>query len=130
MRFLHRTGRVGVDLTARINGPVLYAYESIPSALSAEQISAVLKCARNDHSPMGYRDYAILLLLSTYGLRDGEIKRLRLEDIDWRAETYVWRIGDFFGKSVIRHTQVTIFASTAVQLYSVAPVPWRRCGRR
>jgi integrase/recombinase XerD len=36
---------------------------------------------------MGYRDYAILLLLSTYGLRDGEIKRLRLEDIDWRAET-------------------------------------------
>ncbi len=85
MRFLHRTGRVGVDLTARINGPVLYAYESIPSALSAEQISAVLKCARNDHSPMGYRDYAILLLLST--LRDGEIKRSRLEDIDWRAET-------------------------------------------
>ncbi len=36
---------------------------------------------------MGYRDYAILLLLSTYGLRDGEITRLRLEDIDWRAET-------------------------------------------
>ena len=29
----------------------------------------------------------MLLLLSTYGLRDGEITRLRLEDIDWRAET-------------------------------------------
>ncbi len=87
MRFLHRTGRVGVDLAPRIIGPVLYAYESIPSALTAEQISAVLKYTRNDRSPMGYRDYAILLLLSTYGLRDGEIKRLRLEDIDWRAET-------------------------------------------
>src|SRR5713226_3012587 len=37
-------------------------------------------------SPMGHRDHAILLLLSTYGLRDGEITRLRLEDIDWRAE--------------------------------------------
>jgi len=36
---------------------------------------------------MGYRNYAILLLLSTYGLRDGEITRLRLEDVDWRAET-------------------------------------------
>jgi integrase len=35
---------------------------------------------------MEYRDYAILLLLSTYRLRDGEITRLRLEDIDWRAE--------------------------------------------
>jgi integrase/recombinase XerD len=36
---------------------------------------------------LGYRDYAMLMLLSTYGLRDGEITRLRLEDIDWRAET-------------------------------------------
>ena len=87
MRFLHRTGRIGIDLAPRIIGPVLYAYESIPSALSAEQISAVLKNTRKDRSPMGYRDYAILLLLSTYGLRDGEIKHLRLEDIDWRAET-------------------------------------------
>jgi integrase/recombinase XerD len=87
MRFLHRTGRVGIDLAPRIIGPTLYAYESIPSALSAEQISAVLKNAGKDHSPMGYRDYAILLLLSTYGLRDGEITRLRLEDIDWRTET-------------------------------------------
>jgi site-specific recombinase XerD len=87
MRFLNRTGRVAVDLAPRIIGPVLYVYESIPSALSAEQISAVLKNTRKDRSPMGYRDYAVLLLLSTYGLRDGEITRLRLEDIDWRAET-------------------------------------------
>jgi integrase/recombinase XerD len=87
MRFLHRTGRIGVDLAPGITGPMLYAYESIPSALSAEQISAVLKSTRKDRSPMGYRNHAILLLLSTYGLRDGEITRLRLEDIDWRAET-------------------------------------------
>lgn len=46
MRFLHRTGRIGVDLPPRIISPVLYAYESIPSALSAEQITAVLKNAR------------------------------------------------------------------------------------
>lgn len=87
LRFLHRTDRIGIDLAPRIIAPVLYAYESIPSALSAEQISAVLKNTRKDRSPLGYRDYAILLLLSTYGLRDGEITRLRLEDIDWRAET-------------------------------------------
>jgi integrase/recombinase XerD len=36
---------------------------------------------------MGLRDYAILQLLSTYGLRAGEITHLRLDDIDWRAET-------------------------------------------
>ena len=87
MRFLYTTDRFGIDLAPRIIAPVLYAYESIPSALGAEQISAVLKNTRKDRSPLGYRDYAMLMLLSTYGLRDGEITRLRLEDIDWRAET-------------------------------------------
>ena len=87
MRSLHRTGRTGVDLAPQIIAPMLYAYETIPSALDSDQISAVLKVTRGDRSPMGLRDYAILLLLSTYGMRAGEISRLRLEDIDWRAET-------------------------------------------
>ena len=86
VRFLRRSGRVGVDLAPRIVSPIMYAYEAIPSALTAEQIEAVLKHTRKDRSPMGLRDYAILLLLSTYGLRSGEINRLRIEDIDWRAE--------------------------------------------
>ena len=53
--FLHRTGRIGVDLAPRIIGPMLYVYESIPSALSAGQISAVLKSTRKDRSPVGCR---------------------------------------------------------------------------
>ena len=87
MRHLHRTDRTTADLAPQIIAPMLYAYEGIPSALSLEQIATVLKSARKDQSPMGLRDYAILQLLSTYGLRAGEITHLRLEDIDWRAET-------------------------------------------
>lgn len=87
MRYLHNTGRTVVDLAPQIIAPMLYAYETIPSALSSDQINAVLKFTREDLSPMGLRDYAILLLLSTYGLRVGEITHLRLDDIDWRAET-------------------------------------------
>jgi len=87
MRHLHRTGRTAVDLAPRIIAPVLYAYESIPSALSLDQIATVLKSAQKDRSPMGLRDYAILQFLSTYGLRVGEITHLRLDDVDWRAET-------------------------------------------
>jgi integrase/recombinase XerD len=86
-RFLHRSGRVGVDLAPRIFSPIIYAYEGIPAALTAEQIAVVLKNTRKDRSSIGLRDYAILLLLSTYGMRAGEIKRLRIEDIDWRTET-------------------------------------------
>lgn len=86
MRHLYRTGHVAVDLAPQIIAPVLYAYEGIPSALSAEQIETVLKSARKDRSSVGLRDYAILQLLATYGLRAGEITHLRLDDIDWRAE--------------------------------------------
>jgi integrase len=36
--------------------------------------------------PVGKRDYAILLLLVTYGLRAREVAALTLDDIDWRNE--------------------------------------------
>jgi len=87
VRYLHTTGRIPTDLAPQIIAPMLYAYETIPSALSPEQIAAVLKTTGEDTSPMGLRDFAILLLLSTYGMRNGEIRRLRLDDINWRAET-------------------------------------------
>lgn len=86
LKHLHRTGRIAADLSQRVIAPLLYAYEGIPSALSSDQISIVLKSVRKDRSPMGLRDYAILQLLAIYGLRSGEISRLRLEDIDWRAD--------------------------------------------
>jgi len=35
---------------------------------------------------VGRRDYAILLLLVTYGLRGGEVATLTLDDVDWRNE--------------------------------------------
>jgi len=34
----------------------------------------------------GRRDYAILLLLATYGLRASEVAKLTLEDIDWKRD--------------------------------------------
>jgi integrase/recombinase XerD len=34
----------------------------------------------------GKRDYAMLLLLVTYGLRGREVAALTLDDIDWRRE--------------------------------------------
>jgi integrase/recombinase XerD len=37
--------------------------------------------------PFGLRDRAIVLCLSTLGLRPGEVADLRLEDIDWRSGT-------------------------------------------
>ena len=40
---------------------------------------------RSAHTTIGCRDFAILTLLVRLGLRRGEVARLRLDDIDWRA---------------------------------------------
>lgn len=87
LRYLHRTRRTTTDLSPHVIGPLLYAYEGVPSALDRDQIAAVLETTKRDRSPMGLRDYAMLLLLATYGLRSGEIRDLQFEDIDWRAES-------------------------------------------
>ena len=82
LRYLHGSGR-SQDLASAVLLPKLYVHESIPSALRPEEIEQVLRSTRQDRSPMGLRDYAIMTLLSTYGLRAGEITALRLDDVDW-----------------------------------------------
>lgn len=86
LRYLHITGRVARDLSGHVIAPMLYAYEGVPSVLYRGQIVAVLESVKKDKTPAGLRDHAILQLLATYGLRSGEIRNLRIEDIDWRTE--------------------------------------------
>lgn len=86
LRYLHRTGHIAADRSSHVIAPLLYAYEGVPSILERDQIAAVLETARTDKTPAGLRDHAILQILATYGLRAGEIRNLRIEDIDWRTE--------------------------------------------
>ncbi len=88
LRFAHATGRTERDFAPSVMAPMLYALESIPSALRPEDIRAVVETTRKDPSPKGLRDYAILMLLSTYGLRAGEITQLQLDDINWRDDRF------------------------------------------
>ena len=86
LRHLHRTGQAPVDLAILLNGPPIYALEGIPSTIRPEDVRRALDALKKDRSSLGRRDYGIWMLLSTYGLRAGEIKALRLSDIDWRHE--------------------------------------------
>ena len=84
--YLHRRGLLARDLSRTITGPTMYAFEGIPSALTREQISTLVEFARQDRTPSGLRTFAIVMLLSEYGLRAGEVVCLGLKDIDWRRE--------------------------------------------
>jgi integrase/recombinase XerD len=88
LRYLHHQGMIGQDLAATVTCPTRYALESIPPALQPEDIDTVLDLTKQNRTPVGLRNCAILLLLAHYGLRSGEVVRLRLEDIDWRHDRF------------------------------------------
>jgi site-specific recombinase XerD len=91
LRYLHENGETARDLSVSVTGPILYAYEDIPSALLAEDVEKVLATTRRNRTLSGRRDYAILMLLATYGLRCGEITALRVDDFDWKNEVLLVR---------------------------------------
>lgn len=86
LRWLHMTEHTARDLSLAVIAPSLYAFEGIPSYLRTDDVNKVLTMAQKDCTPKGIRDCAILTLISTYGVRAGEITTLRLGDVDWRKE--------------------------------------------
>ena len=82
--FLSAEGRCSRDLAAAIPTIARWRLSSLPRYLQPEEVERVITASRMD-SPLGRRNYAILLLLARLGLRAGDIVQLRLTDIDWEG---------------------------------------------
>ena len=83
LRFLFIGGYTAVDLASSVPVIPCFKLERLPKAISTEAIERIL-AAIDRSTPLGKRDYAMLLLLATYGIRAGQLCAIRLEDIDWR----------------------------------------------
>jgi integrase/recombinase XerD len=83
LRFARYRGEVTLDLAACVPSVASWSLSTLPRALPPVQVEQVLANVRQRSSPVGRRDYAILLLLARLGLRGGEVANLVLEDIDW-----------------------------------------------
>src|SRR5439155_16496623 len=57
----------------------------LPRAIAWGEVHQMLEKV-DRRNPVGKRDYAILLLLVTYGLRAREVAALSLDDIDWKRD--------------------------------------------
>jgi len=88
-RFMRYRDYMTSDLAAVVPSIRRWNLASLPSYLLPDQIQSVLLDASKRDTPVGRRDYAILLLLARLGLRANEIVSLDLDDIDWRAGTLV-----------------------------------------
>jgi integrase len=82
-RYLLHRGEVRTDLAACVPTVPRWSFSVLPKFLSTEAVKRVLKNC-NRQTPIGRRNYAILLLLARLGLRAGEVVALGLDDIDWK----------------------------------------------
>lgn len=83
VRFLAARGTVQPGLDQQIDTPRVYRLEQLPRSLPWATVRALLRSI--DHTARGgLRDYTMLFLIATYGLRAGEVAALTLDAIDWR----------------------------------------------
>ena len=82
LRYLAMEGVVDASLVTRVPKVRVRQDESIPDVWTAEEVDALLG-AVDRASPVGKRDFAILLLAARLGMRAGDIRDLRLEELRW-----------------------------------------------
>lgn len=109
--------RSGLALSIRLSR--VYRHEQLPQGPSWDDVKELLTTTEGDH-PTNIRDRAILLLLSVYGLRCGEVTHLRLEDLDWENELLFIRRSKTFKSQKFPLTQ-TVGNAILMYLKKVRP---------
>ena len=82
LRYLHRQGLIATDLGRAVPRGRTYKQATIPRAIPWSDVERVL-ASIDRRSACGKRDYAVLMLFATYGLRAQEVAALELSAIDW-----------------------------------------------
>jgi len=85
LRYLHRQRFTPRDLSVTVESPQKYRLSHLPRSITWDDVRKMLEVV-DRRTSLGKRDYAILLLMITYGLRAYEIARLTLDDIHWKEE--------------------------------------------
>ncbi|MEW5804575.1 MAG: site-specific integrase [bacterium] len=86
LRFLYLNQYTAEDLSLKVPKQNKYYYPAVPSVWNKEDVVRMLE-GIDRGNPTGKRDYAILLLVARLGIRVGDIKSLKLSDLDWRSKT-------------------------------------------
>ena len=88
-KYLYENGLIAVELSQKI--PMVQARKQarIPSVWSASDLKKLI-AAIDRGSPLGKRDYAIILLACRLGLRTSDIKTLKFDNFIWEEKQLVF----------------------------------------
>lgn len=85
LRYLWSIGLILDDFAEKIHMPSVSKSAKIPSAWTADELKCMI-AAIDRNSPVGKRDYAMIVLACVLGLRIGDIKNLRFGNFDWNKK--------------------------------------------
>ena len=89
LRFMACDGTVSPQLVRVIPRVRRWEYADLPKHLTAAELDIVLKACRSEQYG-SLRDRAFIAPLARLGVRAGELRHLRLEDIDWAKDSYTF----------------------------------------
>ncbi len=76
-------GYLPMDLSASIPSVRKRRLARVPFIIDEESLERLFESIDRS-KPAGKRDYAILMMMATYGVRGVQVRRLKLEDLFWR----------------------------------------------
>lgn len=91
--FFHAERRIWCSsgIAAAIQSPRIFKHEGLPGGPTWGDVQKLIASTNSDR-PCDIRDRCMIMLFAIYGLRSGEVAKLRLESFDWEQEVLtVWR---------------------------------------
>jgi site-specific recombinase XerD len=137
LRYLYRERIHTKDLSVSVDGPKCYRLATLPRSISWPEVQRMFDCV-DRRSASGKRDYAILLLLVTYGLRGHDVASLTLDDIDWErnrlrvperkaGHSTAYPLSPTIGEALIDYLRHARPQSTHRQVFLRSLAPYEPC---
>lgn len=84
-KFLKFKGYTTKNLIDAIPKIPTWQLSEVPRGIPWSDVQKLLSAPKR-HTPNGKRNYAILLLMATYGVRYAQARRLKIKDLQWQKE--------------------------------------------
>lgn len=135
-RFCYAHGYTLRDFAEVVPTLRTYRLDSIPRGIPENDVQRLFS-RLNRNSNTGRRDHAIIQLLYTYGIRGGQVRALRLKDIDWEQSQIHFRalkhgkpilqpLTREVGESLLDYLQHARPESSCPEVFLTSRAPYRR----
>jgi integrase/recombinase XerD len=86
LQYLYRNEYIPHELSTKVGSVKQTEHRKLPSFWTKDEVFALLN-AIDRNNPSEKRDYAMVLMVARLGIRSGDLKKLKFENLKWSANT-------------------------------------------